>query len=57
VRYSAEVYSKVKLMANPLLIILETPPVHGLSTGLFTLSGINSFCMENIPLMEGENLK
>jgi hypothetical protein len=52
-----EDYSKVRLIANPLLTILETPPVHGLSAGLFTLSGINSFFMENIPLMEGENLK
>jgi hypothetical protein len=44
----------VIIRATPLENILLIFPVHGLAG---SLSGINSFCKEKIPLSEGENLK
>jgi len=47
-------YSNVKLIATPLLNIFIMFPVHGL---VKFESGINSFSIEKIPLIDGENLK
>ena len=43
-------------MTTPLVIKLTILEVHGLIP-FVPLSGINSFWIEKIPLIEGENLK